>query len=337
MKEALYWEALEQGKVKCNLCPNACVIPPGKQGICRVRENRGGRLYSVNYGRVTSLGLDPVEKKPLFHFNPGGLVLSAGTYGCNLSCKFCQNWQISQMNPSYTMLTPRQIVDICLYYKKRYPNTVGIAYTYNEPTVWYEFVKDCAQEAKLHGLSNVLITNGYISKEAFGSLLPLIDALNIDVKAWQEDFYQRLVGGRLKPVIETVESACEAGAWVEITYLVVPGENDSDKDMKELTAWLGRINPGIPLHLSRYFPAYQLDIPPTPLSTLERLRHLARERLQHVYIGNAWKKGYADTYCARCGEVLLERGALELERVSLENGACPNCLETLEIVGKIWM
>lgn len=337
MKEALFWEALEQGRVKCNLCPNTCVILPGKQGVCRARENQGGRLYSVNYGQVASLGLDPVEKKPLFHFNPGSLVLSAGTYGCNLSCKFCQNWQISQMNPSYTMLTPGQIVEICLAHKKRYPNTVGIAYTYNEPTVWYEFVKECAQEAKLQGLSNVIVTNGYISKEALRGLMPLADALNIDVKAWQEDFYRRIAGGRLKPVKETVESACEAGAWVEITYLVVPGENDSDEDMKELTAWLGKISPGIPLHLSRYFPAYQLDFPPTPLSTLERLRQLARERLQHVYIGNAWKKGYADTYCPRCGETLLERGALELEGVLLENGACPNCLETLEIVGKIWM
>jgi pyruvate formate lyase activating enzyme len=337
LKEALHWEALSQGNVRCYLCPNTCVILPGKQGICRVRENREGRLYSVNYGQVASLGLDPVEKKPLFHFHPGGLVLSIGTYGCNFTCRFCQNWQISQMSPSCTMLTPGQIVKLCLSEQKRYPNTVGIAYTYNEPTVWYEFVSECAQEAKAEKLSNVLVTNGYISKEALRELLPSIDALNIDVKAWQDDFYRRIAGGKLKPVLETVEEAYAAGAWVEITYLVIPGENDKEEDMKKLTTWLGKINPAIPLHLSRFFPAYHFHNPPTPFSTLEKLRGIARERLQHVYIGNAWKKGYADTYCARCGRTLLERGALELEGVLLENGACPNCLETLEIVGKVWM
>ncbi len=336
MKEALCWEPLTKAQVRCNLCPNMCVILPGKRGACKVRENRGGRLYSVNYGQVTSIGLDPVEKKPLFHFHPGSLVLSLGTYGCNFTCRFCQNWQISQMTPLCTMLSPKQAVDTCVSYKERYPNTVGMAYTYNEPTVWYEFVKECAEEAKTQGFANVLVTNGYIGKEALSELLPLIDAMNVDVKAWHGDFYRRIAGGRIEPVLDTVATAFDAGTWVEITYLVVPGENDKGEDIKGLAGWLSDIDPGIPLHLSRYFPAYRHYRPPTSLASLERLREIAREKLDYVYIGNAWKKGYADTLCPQCGELLLERGTLELEGAYLCEGTCPKCHRGLDIVGAVW-
>ncbi|HHY12863.1 MAG TPA: AmmeMemoRadiSam system radical SAM enzyme [Firmicutes bacterium] len=337
MKEALWWKSLGHGKVKCELCPNACVILPGKQGVCQVRENREGRLYSVNYGQVASIGLDPIEKKPLFHFHPGALVLSLGTYGCNLMCTFCQNWQISQMRPSCTVLTPRQAVDMCLSQKRRHPGIIGMAYTYNEPTVWYEFVKECAKEAGTEGFANVLVTNGYIAEEALGELLPLIDAMNIDVKAWDEGFYRRIARGKLDPVLKTVKQAFDSGTWIEITYLVVPGENDKDEDIEGLAKWLSNIDPGIPLHLSRYFPAYKHDKPPTPLASLERLRAVAGEKLEYVYVGNAWKKGYADTLCPQCREPLLERGALELERVNLCQGACPRCSRKSDIVGTVWM
>jgi len=337
LKEALYWEPVEEGAVRCRLCPNMCVIAPGKYGICNVRYNRDGCLYSENYGRVTSIGLDPVEKKPLYHFHPGGLLLSIGTYGCNLRCKFCQNWQISQMKPPYYVYTPEDIVKITLSQKKRYSNTVGISYTYNEPTVWYEFVSECAQLGKSHGLCNVLVTNGYIAKEPLSDLLPFVDALNVDVKAWDDDFYRRMVGGRLAPVLETVEQAYASGAWVEVTYLVIPGENDSDEDMKGLADWLSSISPTIPLHLSRFFPAYQLDLPPTPLSSLERLKEVARESLYYVYIGNAIKEGYGHTFCPNCGELLLARSGLQLRRSFLADGLCPTCGRALEFAGQVWV
>lgn len=337
MKEALWWKPLEQGKVKCELCPNLCIIQPGKRGICQVRENRDGRLYALNYGQVASICLDPIEKKPLYHFHPGALVLSLGTYGCNFQCAFCQNWRISQARPACTQLTPKQVIDICSSQKKRYPATIGMAYTYNEPTVWYEFVKECAVLAKAQGLANVLVTNGYIEEQALDELIPLIDAMNIDVKAWNDDFYRRVVRGKSHPVRRTVEQAAAAGVWVEITYLVVPGENDTAQDIQGLATWLSHIHPGIPLHLSRYFPAYKYDKPPTPLKTLENLREVAREQLDYVYIGNAWKTGYAETLCPRCGQLLLERGALELERANLHQGACPGCLRPADIVGTVWL
>ncbi|HHW18342.1 MAG TPA: AmmeMemoRadiSam system radical SAM enzyme [Firmicutes bacterium] len=336
MKEARYWEVLSDGKVRCTLCPNTCVILPGGQGVCRVRENREGKLYSRAYGRVTSIGLDPVEKKPLYHFHPGGLVFSIGTYGCNFSCEFCQNWHISQMNPEYTMLSPDDVVKLALGHRKRYENTVGIAYTYNEPTVWWEFVYECARKAKEAGLSNVLVTNGYIAEGPLEELLPYIDALNIDVKAWKEDFYKRVVHGRLDPVLKTVEKSLES-SWVEVTYLVIPGENDSEEDVRAMSSWLKSLSPAIPLHLSRYFPAYRFSRPPTPVRTLERLREVAMENLYYVYVGNVWKKGYADTLCPKCGEVLLERGALQLEASHLKDGLCPACNRPLDVKGTVWM
>lgn len=337
MKEALWWKPLEHHKVRCILCPNACIVLPGRRGICQVRENRGGQLYALNYGQVTSICLDPIEKKPLFHFHPGSLVLSIGTYGCNFQCAFCQNWRISQERPSCTELTPEQLINICAAQKKRFPSTIGLAYTYNEPTVWYEFVKECAEQARANGFVNLLVTNGYIEREALEQLVPLIDAMNIDVKAWDEQFYRSLARGKLDPVRRAVEQAAGAGVWVEITYLVIPGENDKDEQIEGLATWLSGISPVIPLHLSRYFPAYKYDKPPTPLATLERLRGIAREKLDYVYIGNAWQKGYADTLCPQCGEPLLERGALELERANLSQGVCPGCLRPADIIGNVWM
>ncbi len=333
MKEALWWKPLDNGKVKCELCPHECVILLDKRGICRVRENRKGRLYSLNYGQVASLCLDPIEKKPLFHFHPGAPVISLGTYGCNLQCAFCQNWHISQQTSFSRTLSVEQVMDICDSQKAQNPNIAGISYTYNEPTVWYEFVEECANEAKGKGFANILVTNGYISEKPLNRLLPIIDAMNIDVKAWDDRFYRRVAGGRLSPVLKTVERAYDANVWIEITYLVVPGENDKPEDIEGLSTWLSQLNPNIPLHLSRYFPAYKYVKPPTSLAVLEKLRAIAREKLFYVYIGNAWKKGYADTKCPKCGELLLERGALELEKSNLRQGACPSCLRELDVVG----
>lgn len=335
-KQARFWEKTESGAVKCRLCPHGCVISEGRAGLCGVRENRNGNLVTANYARITSLAIDPVEKKPLYHFEPGGFLLSIGSFGCNFACQFCQNWHISQDTPQWACMSPEEIVRAALEQRRKHPEIVGIAYTYNEPTVWLEFVLDCAEAAASAGLANVLVTNGYISEEALEAVLPYTDALNIDVKAWQQDFYRDLVRGRLEPVLKTVEKASQK-AWVEVTYLVIPGKNDRPDDVRELSKWMKSISPAMPLHLSRYFPAYKLNVPPTPLKTLEALRDVALENLRYVYIGNALQKGYADTRCPECGELLLERGGLHLEASHLVNGSCPRCGRAADIVGKVWI
>ncbi|HHW26161.1 MAG TPA: AmmeMemoRadiSam system radical SAM enzyme [Firmicutes bacterium] len=334
--EARFYRSQEGGKVACELCPHGCVIPPGKYGICRVRQNLDGKLVSRNYGAVTSLALDPVEKKPLFHVHPGGMLLSVGSFGCNFRCEFCQNWQISQARPYCEVFEPEEIVLCASQRRQADRRVVGIAYTYNEPTVGLEFVLDSARLANEQGLLNVMVTNGFISPKALEEVLPLVGAFNIDVKAWDEDFYRDLAGGRLEPVKKTVERAVRYGAWVEVTCLVIPGQNDRDEDMEGLSGWLGSLSPAIPLHLSRYFPAYKSREQVTPTETLERLREVALRNLHYVYIGNAWKTGYADTRCPKCGELLLERGGMELEASYLDGKACPKCRRPLEIVGEVW-
>ena len=332
---ARYWESAGGGAVRCKLCPNECVIAPGKTGVCRARAVRNGKLVSLTYGKVTSLALDPVEKKPLYHFEPGSLLLSVGTFGCNFSCEFCQNYLISQGNPGWEEVSPEELVEVTLKQRKRYGKVTGIAYTYNEPTIWFEYVFETSRLAKQAGLRNVLVTNGYISPEPLEELLPLIDAMNIDVKAWKGEFYRKLVHGRLQPVLNTVERAARS-CHVEVTHLVIPGENDSEDDMKELSSWIARINPAMPLHLSRYFPHHRMTTPPTPLSTLEKLFRVARERLHYVYVGNMWRSEFSRTLCPRCGRVLLERGPLELETSYLTpDKRCPECGRPADVVGEV--
>ncbi len=309
----------------------------GEHGVCRVRRNVEGKLISLNYGAVTSLALDPVEKKPLFHVEPGGTLLSVGSYGCNFQCEFCQNWQISQTRPACDVFEPGKVVRAAIDQRRGDKRVVGIAYTYNEPTVGLEFVLDCARLAKEEGFRNVMVTNGYISERALEEALPLMDAFNVDVKAWSEEFYRNMAKGRLEPVKRTVELLLKRGTWVEVTCLIIPGKNDRDEDMEGLSGWLASLNPAAPLHLSRYFPAYKSAEQVTPMRTLERLRGIASSNLFHVYICNAWKKGYADTNCPKCGEILLERGGMELEASHLVRKRCPKCQRPLEMVGDVWL
>lgn len=335
MKEALYWREGDNGSVVCELCPHGCRILPGRVGICGVRQNVDGILYSQNYAMVTSLALDPVEKKPLYHFEPGGLLLSVGSFGCNFKCEFCQNWEISQGRPESRSMEPADVIGAALRARDRFPQTVGIAYTYNEPTVWYEFVLECAREARKHNLRNVLVSNGYISQESLEELIPSIDALNIDVKAWTQSFYSRLVHGRLENVLDTVRRS-KKSAWVEVTYLVIPGENDEPAEVEELSGFLAQIDRNIPLHLSRYFPAYRFHKPPTPIKVLEQLRGAAMKRLNYVYVGNVMHEGWSDTYCPSCGTVLLKRGGLALEEAHIVDGKCPGCGRPVDVVGNVW-
>ncbi len=282
MKEALYYEKLEKGRVRCSLCPTECVITDGRRGACWVRVNNGGVLYSEVYGKATSVALDPIEKKPLYHYHPGEYIFSVGTKGCNLHCDFCQNWQIS-LNPDAPTedITSEKIIT-----EAKDRGSFGIAYTYNEPFVWYEFVLDTAKLAKKSGVENVLVTNGYINMAPLEEILPYIDAMNIDLKAFNEDFYKKICGGRLESVLKVIKRVSR-DCHVELTTLIIPGLNDSEEDMKAEAAWIrDNVGPETPLHLSRYFPCYKMKIEPTPVKTLERVREIAMQSLKHVYLGN---------------------------------------------------
>lgn len=258
------------------------MIADGKRGACGVRINKGGILYSEIYGRITSASLDPIEKKPLYHYHPGEYIFSIGTKGCNLHCTFCQNWQISQdLNAPTDGITSEETIA-----RAKESGSFGIAYTYNEPFIWYEFVLETAKLAKDNGLENVLVTNGYVNMEPLEEMLPYIDAMNIDLKAFNEDFYRKVCGGRLANVREVIKRAAR-DCHIELTTLIIPGLNDSDKEIKEEAEWIrDNVGPETPLHLSRYFPCYKMKIEATPLKTLERAKEIAMSSLKHVYPGN---------------------------------------------------
>ncbi|MGE4548120.1 MAG: AmmeMemoRadiSam system radical SAM enzyme [Intestinibacillus sp.] len=272
-------------KATCTLCPHRCAIADGQTGLCRARINRGGRIKCGNYGKITALALDPIEKKPLRRFYPGSHILSVGSYGCNLRCPFCQNHEIAmaggRMNT--TFLSPEDLVQEAVSLVPR--GNIGLAYTYNEPLIGYEYVRDCSALARQRGLKNVLVTNGYLNPEPFNALLPLIDAINIDLKGFTEEYYA-WVGGDLTTVQRSIALAA-AHCHVEVTTLVLPGKNDDPTQMRALAAWLASVDPGIPLHITRFFPRYRVqDLPPTPIETVVTLAETARGFLQHVYAVN---------------------------------------------------
>lgn len=334
MHEAFYYEKKERNLIACRLCPKMCTIRDGKSGFCRVRQNRGGTLYAANYGKVTSYALDPIEKKPLYHFYPGSYILSFGTVGCNLRCGFCQNWSIAHGDPQYVDFTPEQAVKAARQQTEEgYPN-VGIAYTYSEPLIWYEFVYDTARLARQAGLKNVLVTNGYINEAPLRDLLPYIDAMNIDVKGFSDDYYRENCAGRLEPVLRAVEIACRE-CHVELTTLLVTGLNDSEEEIRRLVDWVASLDREIPLHFSRYFPSFEMDLPPTPLETLEMARDIAREKLPYVYIGNAPHLEASDTYCPECGEKLISRFGYSTRFVGLDGRKCGRCGSGIRVIGEL--
>lgn len=278
-----YYTQEEASRIRCQLCPHHCFLKEGQTGLCRVRVHQQGELLALNYGEVSSLALDPIEKKPLYHFYPGSLILSAGTWGCNFACSFCQNYRIAQQIPPTRFIAPEELLAIALEYQAQ--GSIGLAFTYNEPMMWHEYIMDLAPMLQAQGLKVVLVSNGYIEEKPLQDLLPYVDALNIDVKAFQEGFYQRFCKAGLEKVKRTVEAAMEQ-AHVEITTLLIPGENDGESEINALAQWLASLNPETVLHLSRYFPAYKLDIPPTPIQTLKNAREIARAHLKYVYLGN---------------------------------------------------
>jgi pyruvate formate lyase activating enzyme len=331
LKEALYYQTEKDQQVRCFLCPHHCLLKPDQKGICRVRVNQDGLLYSLNYGRLTSLALDPIEKKPLYHFYPGSQIVSAGTFGCNLACSFCQNHTIAHQEPETQWLSPQDLVLIADRYRPQ--GSIGVAFTYNEPSIWFEYVRDCAELLQAHEQQVVLVTNGYIEAEPLEELLPFIGAMNIDVKAFQDGFYRKLCKASLAEVKERVEQAAQQ-THVEVTTLIIPGENDSLPEIESLAAWLASIDETIPLHLSRYHPAYRLDRPSTPEKTMLAAQERAQKYLKFVYLGNI-AAGNNQTNCLECGRLLIDRSGYQTRIAGLQNGRCPQCgSEASYIIGK---
>ncbi len=338
VKEAKYWESVGEGRVKCRLCYRECVIPPEEFGVCGVRYNSRGKLYTLVYGLLTAANLDPIEKKPLSHFNPGSLVFSISTVGCNFMCKFCLNWIISQsrgrdLRGEY--FTPQKVVDAAIKY-----GADGVSYTYNEPTVFYEFMLDTASLARRRGLFNTMVTNGYITVDALRELAPYLDAATVDLKGnASEDFYRRFMGvPDPKPIFRTLKAMKQYGVFVEVTDLVVPEYGDDLGKLEEIARWIkDNLGEETPFHVLRFHPDYMMrDVPSTPLKTLEAHAKAAKEcGLKYVYIGNVPGHPLENTYCPNCGELLIRRYGFEiLEWRLTEDNKCPKCGARINIKGR---
>ena len=318
------------GYVRCNLCPHHCIIADGERGICRVRENRGGRLYSMVYGNPCALHRDPIEKKPFYHYLPTAISLSLATAGCNLRCLYCQNWSISQVPPEETDnldLPPEEIVRLALNY-----NDPVIAYTYSEPIAFYEYMLATSQLAHGAGLRNVVISAGYIDPDPLTELCQHVDAIKIDLKGYDEDFYREVCGAELHPVLHAIETIFKAGVHLEIVNLVVPTLNDSLEQLKALSQWVAQdLSPDVPLHFSRFQPLYKLaNLPPTPVETLEKAYDLAREEgIRFAYIGNVPGHPGNNTYCPACDEPIIVRRGFAVLEYHLKGGICEYCGESI--------
>lgn len=327
-KEAMYYRKLDGKAVHCDLCPHSCNIAAGGKGICRVRSNVEGTLYAESYGRVSAIAMDPMEKKPLYHYYPGKYVLSIGTIGCNFKCSFCQNHEIAQQEAPTKYVEPRYLLSLC----RSEEECIGLAYTYNEPNIWFEYILETAAIIKQEGLKNVMVSNGYINREPLNELLHYMDAFNIDVKGFSEKYYKEICGGTLQEVKKTVEAVAEK-AHLEITTLIIPGYNDSPEEIKNLALWLRGINPSIPLHLTKYYPNYKMSAPPTPTNTIKMLKEVALEYLEFVYVGNVMGEDL-NTYCPGCGALLLKRaGGIVVEHLNTDERQCSKCGKEINILG----
>ena len=329
LKEAVLWKTAEAGAVRCNLCSHRCLIRDGHTGRCGVRRNVGGVLYSLNYHKVCAACVDPIEKKPLYHFYPGSLSFSIATEGCNLQCDFCQNWQISQAPIEQGRIDgeaadPEQIVEAALRGRCR-----SISYTYTEPTVFMELAADCGRLAREKGLANVFVSNGYQTHEAIDLASPWLDAINVDLKAFSQDYYHRLCKARLAPVLDTIRYiARQTSIWMEVTTLLVPGQNDGEEELKALAEWLVReADPHVPWHLSRFHPQYRLtEAEPTPLASLDRAYQIGKAAgLHYVYLGNVPGSREENTFCHRCGGLLIERSGYTIVTRRIKDSCCQDC------------
>lgn len=322
----IVWEKQGKNAIRCLLCPHRCTIRSGEAGICGARENREGELDLVTSGIVSGYALDPIEKKPLYHFSPGSAILSVGSYGCNLRCDFCQNYHISQniSVEAARRLNPADLVHQATAAR----GNIGIAYTYNEPVIWFEYVMECAELASRKGLRNVLVTNGYVNPEPLKELIRFTDAFNIDLKAFSNDFYRRFTGATLQPVLESIRAVAASGRHLEITTLILPGMNDTEDEMRHEAEWIAE-NAGrsVPLHLSRYFPMYRRSTPATPPETILKLRDIAVGYLDFVYTGNmGGENGGSDTVCPSCHSTVIVRSGYKTRITGLtDDGKCLKC------------
>ena len=327
---------LEEQRVRCALCAHRCIISPDKAGLCQVRQNRQGELVSLVYGQAISQAVDPIEKKPLFHFLPGTEAFSVATVGCNFRCSFCQNAEISQMPVDAGQIvgrntSPEQLVAAA----KRY-GCASIAYTYTEPTIAFEYTYDTARLAHREGIKNVYVTNGYMTGEMLEAFHPLLDAANVDLKAFRDEFYRTQCGARLQPVLDSLKKMRELGIWVEVTTLIIPTLNDAEDELRELATFIAQeLGPETPWHVSRFHPTYRLRTkPPTPAATLHRAAEIGREvGLHYVYEGNIPGQGGEDTRCPGCQEVLIRRLGFSVRENRVRDGRCPGCGTTIAGVG----
>jgi len=329
-KEAEFWKVVKDKIVQCELCPHLCVLKPGQVGKCHVRRNKNGKLISLNYSRPCSISLDPIEKKPLYHFLPGEKALSIATAGCNLRCGHCQNWEISQCGvdkvPSLNV-KPEQVVK-----EAGERNVKIISYTYTEPTIFYEYMSDIAKVAVKKKIKNTTVTNGFINPKPLKELCKYLDASNIDLKSMENDFYERVCGGKVAPVLNSIKIMKEKKVWIELTNLLIPGLNDSDKDIRELVKWVKKnLGKDVPIHFTAFYPTFKLiNLPPTSIKTLRRARKMAMAQgLNYVYTGNLPDDEGNHTYCPKCKKIVIKRRLFSVIENNIKRGKCSNCNEKI--------
>ncbi|MBC7363501.1 MAG: AmmeMemoRadiSam system radical SAM enzyme [Candidatus Aminicenantes bacterium] len=327
-REAMLYEKLDHQRVACKLCAHRCMLNDGQFGLCGVRQNIDGILYTHVYEEAIAAHIDPIEKKPFFHFLPGSKSLSIATVGCNFRCPFCQNWEISQSRPSdgktglrSTRLPVKEVVRQALL-----NDCQSVSYTYTEPTIFFEYAYETARLAKDSGLRNNFVTNGFMTVEALETIQSYLDAANVDLKFFREESYQKICKARLQPVLESISKMRELDIWVEVTTLVIPGLNDSEEELRDIARFLARVDRDIPWHLSRFHPDYEYtQVPPTPVATLRKAREIGKaEGLNYIYFGNVWGEG-EDTYCPNCGQLLISREGFWVKANLIKDGHCPKC------------
>jgi len=324
--EAKFYNKLPDREIECLLCPRFCRLGDKERGYCGVRENMSGTYYTLVYGKACTVQADPIEKKPFFHFLPQTRALSLATAGCNVNCKFCQNWEISQVRPEqirHIDFPPAAVVQ-----SAKRQNCASIAYTYSEPIVFYEYMFDTACEARRDHLRNVVVTGGQINTEPLEELLPVVDAIKVDLKGFTQDFYTQYVRGNLQCVLDSIKTIASSPVWLEVVYLLIPTLNDDDATIRHMCRWIhDELGPEVPLHFSRFYPMYLLqNLPPTPLASLERAHRIARDTgLHYVYIGNVPAHEFENTYCPQCGKIVVNRRGYQISEINLKNGKCRYC------------
>jgi len=335
MLTAAFYNTKENQRVQCTLCPHYCLLAPGEYGNCRTRVNMEGELYAEGYGILSAISTDPIEKKPLYHFHPGRSILSIGGFGCNMTCDYCQNCEISQIDHRIFSHHPSRDPEDIVGKAVLHSDNIGLAYTYNEPTIYFEYMLRCAELINEQQRFNVMVTNGYINKEPLDALLPYMDAFNLDLKSFRNEFYRGRTGASLSPVLNSIERIIKSGKHLELTFLIIPGLNDKKKEWMDMVDWILKVcGRDTVLHVSRYFPRYKLSTPPTPLSTMERFMDLAREKLLYVYPGNTPQLD-SHTRCPGCGRVIIQRFLYNTSITGMDgNGSCKHCAYRIKGVFK---